>query len=310
MGLQLLSLKYGRDDENEADALGVRYMGRTSYDPHQLSEVMRMLERTSEVGEGSGRVPEWLSTHPDPGNRVAHIEQVVQESGAPAANLLVRKNEYLHHIDGVVFGANPREGFFENELFRHPDLAFRIQFPRGWKTLNTKQSVQAVSPAQDAAMELTLAEGSPTQAMRSFASQQGVQMGRTSQQSVNGLPAVLAEFAVAAEQGTFRGLVLFVQHGGATYQILGYAPDARWRGYSADVDESLASFERETDRRVLAVEPNRLKLVQLDRSYTLQSFVQRYPSAEEPEVIALINGLESGGALAAGTLAKQVVSGQ
>ena len=52
-----------------------------------------------------------------------------------------------------------------------------------------------------------------------------------------------------------------------------------------------------------------MRLVQLDRSYTLQSFLDHYPSAEKPELVALINGVESGGALPAGTLAKRIVSG-
>ena len=310
VGLQLLTLSHSRGDENEADELGVRYMGRLSYDPRELSGVMRMLERSSQLDEGSGRVPEWLSTHPDPGNRAAHIEQVVQESGVGLSGAQVRRNEYLQRVDGMVFGDNPREGFFEGSVFHHPELAFRLTFPNGWRTLNTKQAVQAMSPNQDAAMELSLAQGSPRQALSQFGSQQGIQLGRTSQESVNGLTAAFAEFAVASEQGNILGTAMFVQQGGTTYQLLGYAPESRWNSYRASIERALGSFERETDPRVLAAQPERLQLVQLDRSYTLQSFLQRFPSAEDADVVALINGLESGAALPAGTLAKRVVSGR
>jgi predicted Zn-dependent protease len=309
VGLQLLFLSYGRDDEREADELGVRYMGRTSYDPRELSGVMSMLERSSEVGGGSGRVPEWLSTHPDPGNRATRIQQIVQESGADLSNALVRRNEYLRVIDGTVFGIDPREGFFRDNVFHHPELAFRFTFPRGWATANTKQAVQAVSPNQDAAMEVTLVAGSPSQALSQFGSQQTVQIGRTSQQSVNGLSAVLAEFAAVSDQGAFRGLVLFVALGGRTYRVLGYAPESRWSGHESTVHHSLGSFARETDPQVLAAQSNRLSIVQLERSHTLQSFLQNFPSAEPPEIVALINGLESGGSLPAGALAKRVVGG-
>jgi len=285
-------------------------MGRLSYDPRELSGVMRMLERSSQLDAGSGRVPEWLSTHPDPGNRAAHIEEVVQESGVSLAGAEVRRNEYLQRIDGMVFGENPREGFFDGNVFHHPELAFRLTFPNGWQKVNTKQAVQAVSPNQDAAMELSLAEGSPRQALSQFGSQQGVQIGGTSQESVNGLSAAFAEFAVAAEQGTFRGTAMFVQQGGTTYRILGYAPESRWNTHRTSIERAMGSFQRETDPQVLAAQPERLQLVQLDRSYTLQSFLQRFPSSEDADVVALINGLESGAALPAGTLAKRVVSGR
>src|SRR5688572_134842 len=174
-GMQLLFLKYGRDDENEAAMLGVRYMARTRHDARELAGVMQLLERSSELAGGSGRVPEWLSSHPNPGNRAQHIQQLIQEEPV-VSGAQVRRNEYLRMVDGTIFGENPREGFFRENVFHHPDLAFRFTFPRGWTTAITKQAVQAISPDQDAALEITLAEGAPNQALNQFASQQGVQM--------------------------------------------------------------------------------------------------------------------------------------
>jgi predicted Zn-dependent protease len=307
-GMQLLFLKYGRDDENEADMLGVRYMGRTRHDPRELAGVMNLLERSSELAGGSGRVPEWLSSHPDPGNRAQHIQQLIQEEPM-VSGAQVRRNEYLRVVDGTIFGNNPREGFFRENVFHHPDLAFRFTFPNGWTTANTKQAVQAISPDQDAALEITLAEGAPNQALNQFASQQGVQMLRTGQQSIGGISASTADFAAAGEQGNFLGRVTFLSYGGRTYQILGYAPEARWTRNQRAVEQALASFARETDQTVLRVQPNRVDIVQLEQSSTFDSFVRRFPSPEPPELMALINGWEGGGTLPAGTLVKRVASG-
>jgi predicted Zn-dependent protease len=306
-GMQLLFLKYGRDDEREADGLGVRYMTRISYDAGELGDVMLMLERASEMEGNSGRVPEWLSTHPDPGNRATQIAAMVEESG-PTANAIVRRDEYLRRLDGIVFGPNPREGIFEENVFRHPDLAFRYTFPRGWATANTKQAVQAMSPEQDAALQITLAQGSPSQALDAFASQ-GVQLGRTSQQSVHGLPAVLAEFRATTEQGAFVGNVLFVSHGGNTYQVLGYAPEARWSRNAAAIQQSLGSFQRETAAAILGMQPDRLDIVRVGSTLSFDAFLRRYPSKASPEVVALINGFSAGGTVQPGTLAKRVVAG-
>jgi predicted Zn-dependent protease len=70
----LVNMKYGRDDELEADRLGVRFMGQAGYDPCELIGVMEILESVS----GGARQPEFLSTHPSPTNRVQEIEAAVQ----------------------------------------------------------------------------------------------------------------------------------------------------------------------------------------------------------------------------------------
>lgn len=75
-GLGLLFLKYSRDDERQADALGLRYMDRKGYDPSQMAPVFRMLEAVS-ASDGGERVPGWLSTHPDPGARADITERQV-----------------------------------------------------------------------------------------------------------------------------------------------------------------------------------------------------------------------------------------
>lgn len=62
---QLVQLKYGRNDELGADAMGVDLMTGAGYDPRALVGVMKILSRAS----GGSRQPEFFSTHPDPGNR-------------------------------------------------------------------------------------------------------------------------------------------------------------------------------------------------------------------------------------------------
>ncbi len=79
---QLVNMRYGRQDELESDRFGVRFMAESGYDPRSLTEVMRIL---AEASGGSER-PEFLSTHPDPGNRQGEIEAEIQRlypSGLP-----------------------------------------------------------------------------------------------------------------------------------------------------------------------------------------------------------------------------------
>ena len=76
-------MKYGRDDELEADRMGVKLMTQAGYDPRSLIEVMRVLEEAS----GGEAPPEFMSTHPNPGNRAQAIERAIDQlfpDGLPA----------------------------------------------------------------------------------------------------------------------------------------------------------------------------------------------------------------------------------
>ncbi len=70
---QMMQLKYSRGDETQADTLGVRLMSEAGYDPRALLEVMRILAESS----GGNRTPEFMSSHPDPGNRSEVIQQAI-----------------------------------------------------------------------------------------------------------------------------------------------------------------------------------------------------------------------------------------
>ncbi|MCA2979698.1 MAG: M48 family metalloprotease [Myxococcaceae bacterium] len=74
---QLIAMKFGREDELESDTLGVRFMHEAGYDARQMGEVMQVLKAA-----GGGRTPEFFSTHPDPDNRLARIDEAVARLGA------------------------------------------------------------------------------------------------------------------------------------------------------------------------------------------------------------------------------------
>jgi predicted Zn-dependent protease len=73
---QLKNTAYGREDELESDRLGVRFMKRAGYDPYALIRVMEVLKRAA----GGRAPPEFLSTHPDPDNRVERIKEAIRQA--------------------------------------------------------------------------------------------------------------------------------------------------------------------------------------------------------------------------------------
>ena len=309
-GLQVLFLKYSRDHENQADELGVRYMRRTNYEPSEMADVMTMLDRTSRSSPEGGKVPEWLATHPSPPNRVTHILELASTSEpAQAGSPEVRRDEYLGRVDQLIFGDNPREGYFEGSNFLHPDLRFRFNFPPGWKAVNQKTAVQAGSPDDDALIAIEIVEGLPSEALRRFRSRQNVQVGGVRQQTLNGLSAERAEFSLATDQGVLRGLVVFVAHENSTFRLMGLSLGSRWGGYGSVVSRSIASFSPLTDRGALSIQPQRIAIVRPPTDMTLPAFVAQYPSSVTPEIMELINQVEEDELFKGGTPYKSVVGG-
>jgi predicted Zn-dependent protease len=307
-GLSVLFLKYGRDAERQSDALGFKYMVREGYDPRDMASMFETLQRTG--GSAEGRLPNWLSSHPNPEDREATVRQRIDSAGATAqAARTTNRDAFLQHTSGMVFGENPREGFFRNGLFLHPDLRFQLAFPDGWQTQNTKAAVVAVSPQQDAIIQLTLGQGSPSQAAQQFFGQQGIQSSNVSNSSINGNPAVSGYFAAQTEQGQVQGIVSFVQYGNATYQLLGYTPAAQMRQYDAVFRRTIGSFNQLQDASALNVQPARVELVRVPRQMTIEEFNRQYPSTVPAEQVAIINGLNPGGVISSGATVKRVVGG-
>ncbi len=308
-GLQVLNLRYGRGDESQSDELGVRYMSRAAYDPNALVGVFQTLALAA---GGGGRLPEWQSTHPSPENRGAKILELVASSGQDYSGYTSRRDEYLRRLDGLMYGVNPREGFFEGYVFRHPDMAFAIDFPVRWKTANQKSRVVAVSEDEGAIVIVNLSaeQGGVEAAMTGFLRQDDIYGGDVRRSPVNGLEASEALFEARTADGTYRGRVLFVDHGGTIVQILGYASAARWPDYESDVVNTGRSFRPERDADVLGIEPARLEIVRLPARMTFGEFAEAYPSSVDLQKLANLNRRTVDEVLDAGTLVKRVTGGR
>ncbi|HSN70263.1 MAG TPA: M48 family metalloprotease [Steroidobacteraceae bacterium] len=309
-GLSLLFLKYGRDAERQADELGFRYALEQNYDVTEMADVFEALQRSGELA-GASPVPGWLATHPAEEERIAAVRQRIASLGIQQQDPRTGRVEYLEQIDGLVFGSDPRQGFFRDGTFYHPELRFKFSTPQGWQTRNMTSAVIAISPQQDGAVQLTLS-GSPTpaQAAQAFGAQQGVSVARGTQRSFNGIPATILPFQAQSQQGAVRGYAAFLAHGGRVYQMLTYAPGNAFAAHDSAFGATIASFAPVSDPDILAVEPARIDIVRLDRTTTLQQLAARRPTRTELEKLALINQVADANVpLPAGTYVKWVEGG-
>ena len=272
-----------------------------------------MFETLGRISEGNDgeRLPQWLSTHPDPGNRIENAQARIRSTALPSSGLRVGRNSYLGRLDGLTFGADPRQGYFKEEKFYHPELKFRLDFPKGWKTRNGVNAVVAISPKENAAVELALAgDRPPSEAASEFLSQEDMIAGRTSTDKINGLAAATALFETPSSRGRITGRVAFIALGDNTYRILGYGNDEGEPRHRDTMWAALTSFKRLTDRAALSIKAATLNLVTLDRAMTVEEFHRRYPSTIPVETVALINGRSPGDRLAAGEKLKRITGGE
>jgi predicted Zn-dependent protease len=264
------------------------------------------LERTA--GKQESALPAWLSTHPAPAERVAHAESAVAKAG-PQPDARVGRNVYLRHIDNLVFGKDPRDGFFRDRTFYHPRLRFEVTFPRGWNMENLTQAVVGVAPQGRAALQLTIiGKAAPDAALRQFITQAGVMAGRAGRDTVNGQPAALAEFQAQTEQGVVRGIVAFISRSSGTYQLVGYTPARLYQEYAAVMEATIRSFAPVSDRAILNVRPQRVDIVRINTAMTVDEFAREFESAAPARTLAVLNQVDTPDSqLAGGALVKRVI---
>lgn len=221
---------------------------------------------------------------------------------------LIERARYLDMLNGMVYGQNPRDGYFEGARFLHPELAFEVTFPSGWSTVNQRDQVGAVSSEEDAILVLTVASGvaTPGAGLRDFLSQQGITGGPVSESESNGVGTARASFRAEAENGTIEGEVAFLSHDAVTYRMLGYAASRNWNARRAAVASTLSSFAPVTDPTVLGVQPMRLRIVTMPSAMSLNSFVRSNPQGVEVDELARLNRVSPGEVIPAGTRIKVV----
>lgn len=303
--LGLLFLKYSRDNETQADELGVEYATKAGWDPREIPQTYVMLRR---VGEQAGqRIPAFMSTHPDPGDREEKTRTLAKAAAQGKSGLVVRSRDYVRRMDGIVFGNDPRQGWFEGTRFVHPTLRFELTFPSGWATQNTRSSVAAASSDRRSAMQLTLAADAgqlaPVQFVQQLALSNKIASFEGQSVSIDGLPAWVGHLAVTRSDGSSAQLpAAFIRDGDNLFEVLGQAPDDE-----SPVFQSFRSFRHVRDPALLAVQPPRVKVVTVPQTGAFSMVVQGFgPQEVGVDVESILNNVEPDEGVSSGILLKLV----
>jgi predicted Zn-dependent protease len=312
--LGLLFLKHGRDAERQADALGADYSARSGWDPSGVAGMLNTLARLDQASGSRRGVPNWLSTHPAPADRVQGVQAAVaQASSKLTGRPIVDEAGYLTKIDGLIYGDSPSEGILRGNRFLHPDLRLAIDFPQGWEVQNTKTTVLAKAPERDHYLLLQLvpnARGGLESVARGSMTNAGFRQLSGDSGQINGVDAYVSTW-----QGSMEGLgpvvtrTAHIAYGGNVYLLAGIAPANQFQGAERTFTSAIRSFRPLSASEAGAIRPNRVDLYTVRGNETWQGLAERNGGLVNASTLAIMNDYEPSQPPRQGDRIKIVVEG-
>ncbi len=310
-------LSFSRDQEYQADVLGIRYITQAGYDPNASSTMLAQLARSTALearmqGDANRSTPEWASTHPLSENRMAQAARTARQTGRAGSGLRNR-DAFLAQLKGVLVDDDPAQGVIEGRIFTHPDLRLAFTVPTGYLMQNGTSAVSIQGSAGQAQFsggrfngDMPAYIGAVLQQLTGGQAQ--IQLGSLQQTQVNGIPATyvvgrantssgavdVGVFAYQWDRDTAYHFVMLTQAG------QGLSPFA----------SMVNSLRRIGTAEAAAIRPRVMDVVTVGRGDTMQSLAGRmaYRDFRMDRFLAL-NGLASTSRLAAGQKVKLVVYG-
>jgi len=314
---QLRTLSFSRQQEYDADRLGINYLVRAGYDPGASSTMLAALGRATALearvqGQENRSTPEWASTHPLSENRVNQASQMARQTGRVGAGNRNR-DAFLNQLEGVFVDDDPAQGMIEGRTFTHPDLRLQFTVPTGYLMQNSTDAVSI----QGSAGQAQFRGGQYSGSLQTYISQRIQQLtgGRTQVQvvennrtTINGIPA---EYVVARAQ-TSSGVV--------DVSVFAYAFDRNsaydftmltrgGQGVGA-FGSMVNSLRRITAQEASVIRPRIIDVVQVRAGDTVPSLASRmaYRNFQQERFLSL-NGLAANARLVPGQRVKLVVYG-
>jgi predicted Zn-dependent protease len=294
-GLGLLFLKYSRDDEAQADALGVRYASRAGWDPDGIPQMLMTLGRIEETSDKKG-VPNFLQTHPAAEDRVQRVQAAVSQAEAGASRFTTDRDGYMRHINGMVYGDNPDQGVVRGSTFLHAGLRFALDFPAGWTVANAPTEVVAKQPGMNILIVLEPVERSQGRNLEDVAvssmQRAGFRVTNGGQTSINGLSAFVGTY-----QGSLQGIgqvvvrAAHIRQDRNLYLLAGLAPPDLYARAESDFSHTIESFRPMSRGEAEALRPNRIELYTTAPGETWQSIAEGAGQGlVRPMALAIMNG--------------------
>ena len=311
-GASLLFLKFSRDDEREADALGVEYATRGGYDASRMATFFDTLEKQPKThGQESSRLPEFLSTHPSPVNRKETVDQLAKDwrSKLAISKQSINRKAYLNMVDGLTYGKDPRKGYLSDNWFYFPQYQVKLPVPDSWKIEQEGQNLQISHPQNEAVILVGVRPNSDSDnviaAFLKKTSAQVVDHNMSTKGDLS-LKTLLSILGQAAQRTVI--LSSFYQKGPDVFVFHGISSEQNFSTWKNTLQLPSSGFTKILDKEKLNPKPNRIVVRAPTTTVSLDAFLAANGVEREFwDTIAWINSRLLTDQVAAGETIKIIV---
>ncbi len=314
-GAMAFLASYSRDQESEADTLGIRYIAKRGYDPMGVSSFMNSLEMNSQLEDklsgrsGSDRYS-LLATHPRAAKRVIDSAAEARRQ-MPAGPVEIGATSYLHRIDGLYYGGDRDNGFVRNREFVHPKLRFRFEVPPNFRLFNSPTQVSAIGPDKARILfDMTTKDtAGSTQNYLTRVWARGLNLREVETLTVNGLEAASASARASVQGGGAVELLLVAIRldKRIVYRFLFVASSAQAQSLREGFRQTAQGFKIMTEAEATKQVPYRIRLHQVRAGETAEKIAVAMPFDDyKVERFMTLNGLRAGEQPKTGALVKIV----
>ncbi len=261
--------QYSQSQEYEADLLGVRYMRRTGYHPLAQADFLSSLNREHELqrgisGGGADPLTGFFATHPNTLERVRRAIAEAGKGGGAPGKLTYARQGLLAHIDGMVYGDSPKQGFVRGRTFAHPTLRFSFAVPAGFRLENKPGAVlarrrgggtirfdHAPRPKYDDPL---------THLRNEWA--RGAELAEVERLTINGMAAATATTRATTRSGRQDARLVAIRYApGQIYRFLFLTPPGLTHRLQPELQRTAYSFRRLSPDEAAALQPKRLRII-------------------------------------------------
>jgi predicted Zn-dependent protease len=293
---KLTMASFSRQQEFEADSIGVGISARAHFDPYGASRFLTSMERNAELKAGKPsaddpRAQDFLSSHPATPERVQSAQASARQYTSPDGGERDRE-DYLGAIDNIVYGEDPSEGFVRGHRFLHPKLGFTFTAPDTFTLDNTAQAVIGVRDGGSQAMRFDVVRVPAEQSLGDYLNSgwmENVDKSSIEDVSINGFPAASA--TAHTDQWQFK--VYALRFGSDVYRFI-FATRQKTTESDRNARETVNSFRRLTLDEIQAARPLRIKIITVQPGDTVESLSHRMAGVDRPvDRFRVLNGLDT-----------------
>lgn len=316
VGANLYISGYSRSQENEADALGLRYMAQGGYDAKALPAFLQSLDEEKNLtmdGEPAGGANSYFSTHPPTPERIAKTRTAA--ANYPLQQPIEGRETYLREINGLVYGDSASQGFERDGRFYHPKIGFSFVVPADYTLINQASQVALKANKHDAVVIFDFAKAkeaaSADDALAYLRYEWMKEASLTNMEriTINGMKAATADFSGKVNNKPADIRLIAVSWGNGQYARFQVALPQTLSKADMDVLKSLTySLRRMGDQEREAIKPPHIEIVAAKAGDRLQSFISRQPfKTKSEETFRVLNDMGRTEGLTPGRSYKLVV---